>query len=104
MPEEQYSDEVLRKQIEELRKQQKEQPKKTASGNETDWTEELESARRLEASAEQLLLESRSKPGGAFVGMDLYTQVVLRYITGLIAKLGLDIAKLQNDINELKRR
>jgi hypothetical protein len=101
--EEQYNSKTLNKHMEEWLKQRKMQQMEATGDNNTYWAAELESARQLEASAEQLFLKSRSEPGHAFVGMDLYTQIILRNMSGLIARLGLDIAKLQKDINELKR-
>lgn len=100
MMKEQYSDETVRKGLEELLKQQREQEESRKNEDKTDWDQELALAERLERSTEKLLRENMKVP---FVASDLYHQVILRYMTQLIARLGIDIAKLQNDVDELRK-
>lgn len=76
--------------------------KKAIQTKKVDWAKELERAKELQDSAEKMLKEiTPGMPATMFVG--LYTIALQRYTTGLVAKLGLDIVKLSEQVAETQK-
>lgn len=79
------------------------QKRESINEKKADWDKELKDAIRLEASAEKLVSKLMAEPHHAPIGLDLYNNLVLRYMTGLIAKLGLDLATLSEELAEIRK-
>jgi hypothetical protein len=69
---------------------------------EVDWAKELERAKKFEDRTKKMFREIEpSTPATMFLG--LYILGIQHYTTGLVAKMGLDIVKLSEQVTETQK-